>query len=94
MPKSFLCEHFFFRPKSFLSGQHFFFRPKSFFCQANIFLCRFFQANIFAAALTEMGESLKQMADLKYALDDNVKQGPISRTSVFGLEHHGRVLSH
>ena len=32
------------------------------------------QASIFAESLIEMGESLKQMADLKYALDDNVKQ--------------------
>jgi len=30
--------------------------------------------SIFALSLVEGGESLKQMADLKYALDDNVKQ--------------------
>ena len=29
---------------------------------------------MFADSLIESGESLKQMADLKYALDDNVKQ--------------------
>eukprot|EP00088_Acartia_fossae_P001851 TRINITY_DN10723_c0_g1_i3.p1 TRINITY_DN10723_c0_g1~~TRINITY_DN10723_c0_g1_i3.p1 ORF type:complete len:569 (+),score=161.34 TRINITY_DN10723_c0_g1_i3:145-1851(+) len=30
--------------------------------------------SVFGGALVETGESLKQMADLKYALDDNVKQ--------------------
>lgn len=30
--------------------------------------------SVFATSLVESGESLKQMADLKYALDDNVKQ--------------------
>jgi len=30
--------------------------------------------SVFGSALVETGESLKQMADLKYALDDNVKQ--------------------
>ena len=30
--------------------------------------------SIFAHSLVEGGEALKQMADLKYALDDNVKQ--------------------
>lgn len=29
---------------------------------------------ITAQALVEMGDTLKQMADVKYALDDNVKQ--------------------
>ena len=27
-----------------------------------------------ASALCEMGDSLKQMADVKYSLDDNIKQ--------------------
>lgn len=27
-----------------------------------------------AEALVEMGESLRQMADVKYSLDDNIKQ--------------------
>lgn len=27
-----------------------------------------------ASALVEMGDSLKQMADVKYSLDDNIKQ--------------------
>ncbi len=31
-------------------------------------------ASVYAASLIEMGESMKQIADLKYALDDNVKQ--------------------
>ncbi|XP_062533483.1 uncharacterized protein LOC134202499 isoform X6 [Armigeres subalbatus] len=30
--------------------------------------------SIFAGALVEMGDSLKQMADVKYSLDDNIKQ--------------------
>lgn len=29
---------------------------------------------ILAEAMIEMGESLRQMADVKYALDDNIKQ--------------------
>lgn len=30
--------------------------------------------SLFGNALVEMGESLKQMADVKYSLDDNIKQ--------------------
>ena len=30
--------------------------------------------SVFGSALVESGEALKGMADLKYALDDNVKQ--------------------
>lgn len=30
--------------------------------------------SMFGAAMVEMGESLKQMADVKYSLDDNIKQ--------------------
>lgn len=30
--------------------------------------------SMFGNALVEMGESLKQMADVKYSLDDNIKQ--------------------
>lgn len=30
--------------------------------------------SILADALVEMGESLRQMADVKYSLDDNIKQ--------------------
>ena len=29
---------------------------------------------VLGTSLTEMGDSLKQMADVKYALDDNIKQ--------------------
>lgn len=37
--------------------------------EINNFIC------VFAAqSLIEFGESLKQMADVKYALDDNIKQ--------------------
>ena len=56
------------------------------------------QAVIFAAALGEMGESLKQMADLKYALDDNVKQNflePLHLTQSKDLKevmHHRKKL--
>ena len=31
-------------------------------------------SSVFGGSLLETGESMKQMADLKYALDDNVKQ--------------------
>jgi hypothetical protein len=34
----------------------------------------FLRGKFAAAALVEMGDTLKQMADVKYALDDNVKQ--------------------
>ena len=56
------------------------------------------QAVIFASALSEMGESLKQMADLKYALDDNVKQNflePLHLTQSKDLKevmHHRKKL--
>lgn len=30
--------------------------------------------SMFGVALVEMGEALKQMADVKYSLDDNIKQ--------------------
>merc|ERR1712088_589209 len=33
----------------------------------------FDSGSVYASALVEMGECMKQMADLKYALDDNVK---------------------
>ena len=34
----------------------------------------YFPRSIFGSSLVESGEALKSMADLKYALDDNVKQ--------------------
>jgi endophilin-A len=54
--------------------------------------------SVFAAAMIEMGESLKQMADLKYALDDNVKQNflePLHHTQTKDLKevmHHRKKL--
>lgn len=35
---------------------------------------RIFHYTFLGLALIEMGESLKQMADVKYSLDDNIKQ--------------------
>ena len=58
----------------------------------------FDNGSVFAAALIEMGDSLKQMADLKYALDDNVKQNflePLHHTQTKDLKevfHHRKKL--
>ncbi len=58
----------------------------------------FENSSVFAAALVEMGESMKQMADLKYALDDNVKQNflePLHHTQTKDLKevlHHRKKL--
>ncbi len=54
--------------------------------------------NVFATALLEAGESMKQVADLKYALDDNVKQNflePLHHTQTKDLKevyHHRKKL--
>ncbi|CAL8106966.1 unnamed protein product [Orchesella dallaii] len=54
--------------------------------------------SIFAQALIEMGESLKQMADNKYSLDDNVKQNflePLHHLQTKDLKevmHHRKKL--
>jgi hypothetical protein len=52
--------------------------PKLSRCSQTIFhhhhLLNLFLALFKAQALVEFGDSLKQMADVKYALDDNVKQ--------------------
>ncbi len=61
-------------------------------------LQEFDSGNIFAASLVEAGESMKQMADLKYALDDNVKQNflePLHHTQTKDLKevfHHRKKL--
>lgn len=58
----------------------------------------FDNSSVFAASLVEMGEGMKQMADLKYALDDNVKQNflePLHHTQSKDLKevyHHRRKL--
>ncbi|XP_040577011.1 endophilin-A [Lepeophtheirus salmonis] len=58
----------------------------------------FDNASPFASALIECGESMKQMADLKYALDDNVKQNflePLHHTQTKDLKevfHHRKKL--
>ncbi len=58
-----------------------------------------FETNsVFAIALMESGESMKQIADLKYALDDNVKQNflePLHHTQTKDLKevyHHRKKL--
>uniref|UniRef100_A0A182YI24 Endophilin-A n=1 Tax=Anopheles stephensi TaxID=30069 RepID=A0A182YI24_ANOST len=54
--------------------------------------------SIFAAALVEMGDSLKQMADVKYSLDDNIKQNflePLHQLQTKDLKevmHHRKKL--
>jgi len=54
--------------------------------------------SVFAVALVEAGESMKQIADLKYALDDNVKQNflePLHHTQSKDLKevfHHRKKL--
>ncbi|XP_055706225.1 endophilin-A isoform X8 [Phlebotomus papatasi] len=54
--------------------------------------------SIFAQALIEMGESLKQMADVKYSLDDNIKQNflePLHHLQTKDLKeviHHRKKL--
>ena len=56
------------------------------------------QSSEFAAALVESGESMKQIADLKYALDDSVKQNflePMHHTQTKDLKevyHHRKKL--
>jgi len=58
----------------------------------------FDNSSVFAASLIEMGDSMKQMADLKYALDDNVKQNflePLHHTQTKDLKevfHHRKKL--
>ena len=58
----------------------------------------FDNASVYAASLVEMGDALKQMADLKYALDDNVKQNflePLHHTQTKDLKevfHHRKKL--
>lgn len=58
----------------------------------------FDNGSVFAASLMETGDSLKQMADLKYALDDSVKQNflePLHHTQSKDLKevyHHRKKL--
>lgn len=57
-----------------------------------------FLANLTADCLIEMGESLRQMADVKYSLDDNIKQNvlePLHHLQTKDLKevmHHRKKL--
>lgn len=61
-------------------------------------LLDFDNSSVFGSSLMESGESLKQMADLKYALDDNVKQNflePLHHLQTKDLKevaHHRKKL--
>jgi len=61
-------------------------------------LQEFDNVSVFASSLIESGESLKQMADLKYALDDTVKQNylePLHQLQTKDLKevaHHRKKL--
>merc|ERR1711962_474019 len=61
-------------------------------------LQEFDSGSIFAASLCEFGDTMKQIADLKYALDDNVKQNflePLHHTQTKDLKevfHHRKKL--
>jgi len=61
-------------------------------------LLDFDNSSVFGSSLMEGGESLKQMADLKYALDDNVKQNflePLHHLQTKDLKevaHHRKKL--
>ena len=67
-------------------------------CNYSRKLTDFDSGSVFATALGEMGDSMKQMADLKYALDDNVKQNflePLHHTQTKDLKevmHHRKKL--
>lgn len=59
----------------------------------------FDNGSIFASSLIEFGDTMKQIADLKYALDDNVKQNflePLHHTQSKDLKevyHHRKKLT-
>merc|ERR1719415_22966 len=61
-------------------------------------LTEYDRESIFGSSLVESGEALKSMADLKYALDDNVKQNflePLHHTQTKDLKevfHHRKKL--
>ncbi|KAK7077048.1 Endophilin-A2, partial [Halocaridina rubra] len=52
------------------------------------------EENLYASSLIEMGESMKQIADLKYNLDDNIKMNVLEPLHVLSTKDIKEVQNH